>query len=262
MFKFQLKYANATNKHRSINELYEKHKLPQIYVYCGGKSGSTTLEASLKPYYPLFRAHNPHSFQILTNQRQFSIYQSIVESAKTYEEIHVIDVYRLPIERSISSFFENKKQMSEMEWNRMDVRKLIHEYNGLALKNKDNLYPETYNSLNHILHYFKLPLMKTFNFKLKYNKTTFRNIHLIKLRFQDIREWKHVLKSIFNKQIPIITQNHSKYKPYYAKYKEFLNNFTMSKQTFDTFINPDFYVYNTEEEQNTYISKWKSHITN
>ena len=80
----------------------------EVFVYCGGKCGSVTLENSFKKNgYNTKRVHNNIEYQIIMNNSEKTIFNIIDESSKNYENIYIIDSYRTPIERKISSFFQN-----------------------------------------------------------------------------------------------------------------------------------------------------------
>ena len=78
-----------------------------IFVYCGGKCWSSTLHNT-------FMNNNFQSIHVHSNENYKteyktgkSIFDVIDLSCNNFDTVYIIDSYRTPIERKISSFFQN-----------------------------------------------------------------------------------------------------------------------------------------------------------
>ena len=216
----------------------------QVYINCGGKSGSKTLEKTLRQYYRCLHTHGNFYFQqyVLKNNSK-TLYDCIQESMNSFKKVFVIDVYRTPLERAISSCFQNKPNTTIEDFN----------YNLLI--------GENYSCMEEILFELNLPRIHKFDFEKKYNLIIHKNLHIIKIRFQDINEWDQILSNIFKQEILIIPDNLSINKSYYEKYKYVLNNLPIPTTYFTCLINTnEFKLYNSSEEVTNYILKWKPQI--
>ena len=216
----------------------------QVYINCGGKSGSKTLEKTLSQYYRCLHTHGNFYFQqyVLKNNSK-TLYDCIQESMNSFKKVFVIDVYRTPLERAISSCFQNKPNTTIEDFN----------YNLLI--------GENYSCMEEILFELNLPRIHKFDFEKKYNLIKHKNLHIIKIRFQDINEWDQILSNIFKQEILIIPDNLSINKSYYEKYKYVLNNLPIPTTYFTCLIDTnEFKLYNSSEEVTNYILKWKPQI--
>ena len=71
-------------------------------VLCGGKCGSTTLYNTLKNNYKTIKVHNKLDF---INQYKYDGLINSIKLSSKNKTLYIIDSYRAPIERKISSFF-------------------------------------------------------------------------------------------------------------------------------------------------------------
>lgn len=216
----------------------------QVYVNCGGKSGSKTLEKTLSQYFKCIHTHGNFYFQqYITKNTNNTLYDAISKSMDCFDQVYVIDSYRHPIERAISSCFQNKPNTTVETFN----------YNLLI--------GENYSCLEETLYEFGIQSMYKFDFKKKYFLTKYKNLNIIKIRFSDISEWGTILSDIFNMPITMCSSNLSKAKPYYANYLSVLENIKIPKHYFRCLINSrEFKIFNTSIETHDYISKWKPQL--
>jgi hypothetical protein len=85
-----------------------------IFVYCGGKCGSSTLYntfinngfSSIHVHSNYYYYYYYYYYTFCTLNNDDSIFDVIDDSCKS-KEIYLFDSYRNPIERKISSFFQN-----------------------------------------------------------------------------------------------------------------------------------------------------------
>lgn len=218
----------------------------QVYINCGGKSGSKTLEKSLSQYYKCIHTHGNFYFQkYIIKSKEYTLYQAIKESMKHYDNVYVIDSYRTPIERAISSCFQNNPNIT------------------LDAFNYNLLIGENYSCIEETLYEFELPPLKQFDYEKKYVLIKHKNLNIIKIRLSDINEWSNILENVFNHPITILPDNLSENKKYYDNYKLFLNKIKIPKLYFDCLISSnEFNIFNNKEEKNNYVNLWKNHVIN
>jgi hypothetical protein len=197
-----------------INDLFKDLVLFDVYIFCSGKSGGTTLCNSFNES-NIVSAHT-HSIYggagYVTNINQRFICETIMYSS-LFKEIFIFDIYRTPIERKMSSFFE---QYNEVDFTSNNVNELCDCFN-----NNHLMIIENYHSLNELLIHFKLPLFENFDFKQKYNILKKDNLTFLYLLFENFCEFNNIIKSITNYNIEIRKLNCSCDKQYNELYKEF-----------------------------------------
>jgi hypothetical protein len=223
-----------------------------VYICCGGKCGSSTLYNTFKNYYDSIHVHD---FFYYDN----SSLKNLIEKNKyIYNKIYIIDSYRTPIERKISSFFQNIDYILP-DWEKMSISEIITFYNTYMF-DVEVLNSEEYHPINDVLQYYKLPPITEFNYDSRYIEICHENIHIIKLRFKDIKYWDCILTNIFNTPIELINENLSENKPYNTTYKKFMEEYRVPETYLYTQLIKDdqFKIYNTEKEQIEYYKFWSS----
>jgi hypothetical protein len=209
----------------------------QIIIYCGGKCGSATLEKTfIKNNYKTIRTHG-----------------YIPEIDNLQNTLYIIDSYRDPIERKISSFFQNIhihlcKKMIDI--NKLPTEELIKIFNNTLLLNLENYHPL---DIEH-------PIFKNdnFNFSNEYILKKIDNKIYIKLRFKSINNWNLIFKNIFNKNIPIYNNNLSQNKIYNKIYYKFKKEYKIPISVLNYIYKFDklFQKYNTIDEKQKYYNQW------
>jgi hypothetical protein len=223
----------------------------EVFVYCGGKCGSITLyETFKKNGYKTCHLHD-NRYWISDLKKDYSIFDYIDYSSK-YKKVYIIDCYRNPIERNISSFFQNiKKKLPK--YNELTIDDIIEHYN------INKLYLcEYYHPINEVLLHYGLPLFDNFNFEKHYNIVEKDNKVFIKILFSDIEQWKPILSEIFRKPIDIYSDNLTSNKDIYSLYLDFKKTYKITQDYYEThFINDnEFRIYNTVNEQILYLKYW------
>ena len=238
----------------------------KVYIYCSGKSGSSSLYNSFNKYFKTSQVHSSNFFSTLINNRNSlynnNIFDYIESSCNKHSDVYFIDSYRLPLERSISSFFQGIEKI-EPNYVNKSIEYLIDLYNKYHYKNED------YFSIDEILHYFnineftnsELNSFHTSHFIHKQFTFNSKNIHIILLKFNSISDWSNILSNIFKFNITIDESNESKEKPYFNTYNKFRENYTIHQEIIDYFINePHFLKYNTLEDQENYRRHLKKYL--
>ena len=255
--------------HYEIYGFYEKrlYKLDyifDIFIYCGAKCGGSTLSKTfINNSYKTLHLHtslftNINLLNKYISQNKNNIFD-IINNNKQNKYVYIIDSYRNPIERKISSLFQNIEQLIQ-DYKNKTVIELINIFNEQYL-----FIIEEYHSINEVFENYKISKFDKFNFDKKYNYMKHENMILIKLRFKDIEEWGDILSEIFNKPINIYSENISDNKDYNNLYKEFKKYYKVSKiyiekclinniENIDTYR--EFKIYNNDEEQKEYINEW------
>lgn len=246
----------ALKLYKQFSFNYENKGYKNVIVYCGGKCGGTTLANTFSKngFYPL-HMHYSNSVGYFSNNFDSnlnSIFKLITDSSKKFNKIYIIDSYRTPIERKISSFFQNIHIHVE-NYKSSPIKKLIDVFNKKLLNRI-----EEYHSINEVLSYYKVPLFSKFDFESSYNIANVNNIVFIKILFKDIKNWDKILSDIFGKKIVMHSQNVTSDKKINELYVKFKEKYRVPKSYIDTVLTSDkeFKIYNTEEDQNKYIKYW------
>jgi hypothetical protein len=122
-----------------------------VFIFCGGKSGSSTLHKTFIENN--FKVLKQHTVNDNTN-----IFNIINESCNDNDTVYIIDSYRTPIERKISSLFQNI-DLYLPDYLNYTIEDLISYFN------ENMIYTiEEYHSIDEILNYYKLPLFDSFDF--------------------------------------------------------------------------------------------------
>jgi hypothetical protein len=178
----------------------------QVFIYCNGKCGSSTLEKTFSSHG--FATLKLHGALNLSKQNKFddsiTLKDIIRESIRVYgsNNIYIFDAYRFPIERKISSFFENIR-LQVPDYTTMSVPSLIDVFNSQFLH-----VLEEYEAIHEIMNDFKVDLFRreTDLYSVPvvdgdgcylYKQSTENNgVHFIKLYYENIENWECILNHI------------------------------------------------------------------
>lgn len=232
-----------------------KKTLSKMDVICltGGKCGSTTLDNTFKYNgYKCVKVHNKGEF---IAQFKYDGLIDLINRSSENKKLYIIDSYRTPIERKISSFFHNIN-IHVPSYKNKSCEELIDIFNTKYL---DTI--EEYHSINPIMEEYGVEPFNTFDFKKKYVIKTKGNLIFVKLLFSNINNWGDNLSEIFNKKIiiaPERLQNLSKNKIYYSIYNKFKLMYKTKKSYINNILKNDkqFRIFNTQEQQDIYINKY------
>jgi hypothetical protein len=194
--------------------------------------------------------------EVLTGIRDVKINDILSHLSNAGKNVYVIDVYRTPIERKISEFFEKIScyhfNNSEENINDYPVSKIINRFNKIFLYvgNSDH-YLEKYD--------IKEPI--EFDFDKKYTMQTENNINYIKLRLCDSNEWSNILSNVFKRDIIIVTDYQTEDKKVSELYKRFKNEYLLPSNYLQCIENCKYlnYYYN-ERERLEYLNTWKNKL--
>jgi len=220
-----------------------------VFIVSGGKCGSSTLNNTMnKNNFISIHSHGSEYFYITYNKNIFNL----IDNCSKEKTVYIIDSYRTPIERKISSFFHNIK-LHCPKYTNIKIDELINLFNDKFLYEL-----EEYHSINEILKYYNIPVFDKFDFDNKYNIIEKDNIIFIKIRFNDINDWNKILSNIFNKDIIIYPDNLTENKDIYTLYNKFKSLYKVPKTYVDHIKNNDkeFMIYNSDIEKHKYIEYW------
>jgi len=231
-----------------------------IFIYSHPKVGSTSLVTSIRIFashiYNVIHIHDENMLKKLTNLKNLTINELIIYNKFLGKEIFVIDVYRSPIERKISIFFEKIDTLhfnySNKDINNFNIEKIINRFN--------KIFPYIGNGDQFIDNYnINIPI--SFDYTNKYLNLINNGINYIKLRLKDSDQWGIILSKLLNVRIKVI-------KDYETKNKEINNTYLKFKEVYKIPINflEDLdnckylnYFY-SDSEKNEYFSEWSNRV--
>jgi hypothetical protein len=236
-----------------------------IYIFCGGKCGGSTLANTFYKFgYKTIHMHRINNLGFFSdkNIKNLNFKQQLRNSELTIlnlinndsknKKIYIIDSYRTPIERKISSFFQNIKTHVP-NYEIISINDIINIFNDKFLYNLEN-----YHSINEVMNKFNVPLFLTFDFENKYNIFVKNNITFVKILFKDISQWDRILSNLLKKKITLQPYNETDKKDINKIYVEFKKHYRVPKKFINNYLinDKEFKIYNTQKQQEDYINKW------
>ena len=219
-----------------------------IIVSTGGKCGGRTLfKTFVENGFETFFTHGSYDDGDIKSMEELI-------SIQEKNNIYIFDSYRTPIERHISSFFQNINIHILKPLDKINVDMLIYWYNQCYF-DCDNYHP-----LDTMLNIFN---GYEFDFNKEYIKKIIelenKRIIYVKLRFKTIYLWKNILSEILGKDIIIHDDNLSCNKSYVHIYNEFKKKYLVPVNYLNYLISQDTFIrYNTLLERDEYIKEWKN----
>ena len=227
-----------------------------IFVYTPPKVGSTSLVSSIRisasSKFSVLHIHDDLMLSVLTGYKDVSVKDVIMYNKSLGKNVYVIDIYRTPIERKLSQYFEKLScyhfNNTEDNLKNYSLDKLTNRFNKLFphLSNKD-YFKEVYN----------ITIPEKFDFENKFLLVEENEIKYIKLRLMDSNEWSSILTKILETEFVIVND----YKTENKKIGELYNNFKNSYRIPSNFISALFECkvlnyYLSMEEVTNYINSW------
>lgn len=250
------------NMDNIINKLFNNKRVENyIFVYTPPKVGSTTLVSSLRlslrQNYKIIHIHDETMLYVLTGINNVTINDLIKYLSKNGKNVFVIDVYRTPIERKMSEYFE---KVSSLHFNNTDEN--LNNYSLEKITNRFNkLFPYLATEEHYFEKYNIVPI--DFDFEKKYTLQYVDNISYIKLRLSDINEWSNILSIILKHEIILVTDYQTENKTIGDLYNKFKNEYILPSNYFELVKNCKYFnFYNSEEERNKYLNKYKNKLGN
>lgn len=240
----------------AINKLFNTTTNNYIFIYTPPKVGSTTLVSSLRvslgKSYNVIHIHDEVMLSVLTGINNVKINDIINHLANSGKTVYVIDVYRTPIERKMSEFFEKISQYhfnnTEENVNKYSIERVSDRFNKVFLHlEKGDHYLDIYDIQNPI----------PFDFNKKYTIQQCKNVTYIKLRLCDSNLWADILSNIFSQDIVLINDYATTNKGIGALYSKFKEEYKLPINYFENIKNCKYFnFYYSEEERNNYLNSW------
>jgi hypothetical protein len=248
---------NATdrlfNKNSNISNNY-------IFIYTPPKVGSTTLVTSLRvslgKSFNIIHIHDEVMLSVLTGINDVNINDIINYLANNGKNVYVIDVYRTPIERKMSEFFE---KLSSYHFNNTEDN--ISQYSIRRIFDRFNkLFPHLENG-DHYLDKYNITEPVPFDFEKKYTVQVINNTKYIKLRLCDSHIWGSILSTILQEDIVLISDYKTETKSIGELYKKFKNEYKLPVNYYENIKTCKYFnYYYNEEERNNYLSTWNNNL--
>jgi hypothetical protein len=240
----------------SIQKLFASESNNYIFIYTPPKVGSTTLISSLRislgKSYNIIHIHDEVMLSVLTGIQCIHVNDIIQYLASNGKKVFVIDVYRTPIERKMSEFFEKISPYhfnnSEENINHYSIKRISERFNKIFphIENNDH-YFDKYNITNPV----------SFDFVNKYTIQLINGVSYIKLRLCDSHLWSKILSTIFQKDIVLISDYKTETKKIGNLYKKFKNEYKLPTNFLDLVKGCKYFnFYYNEQERNKYLEMW------
>ena len=244
----------------SFNNLFKTTSNNYIFIYTPPKVGSTSLVSSLRvslgKTYNVTHLHDEVMLSVLTGINNTKIIDIINYLANAGKNVYVIDVYRTPIERKLSEFFE---KISPYHFNNSESN--INKYSISRISNRFNkLFPHLENG-DHYFNHYNISDPIPFDFNKKYTIQIINNIKFIKLRLCDSHLWGNLLSNIFQTDIVLINDYQTESKEIGELYKKFKAEYRLPINYYEELKNCRYLnFYYNEEEKNNYFNKWQNRL--
>jgi hypothetical protein len=254
----RLEYIKEFNDSIFRNESI-KNKNTLIFIYTPPKVGSTTLVTSFRiscaRRVNVLHIHDENMLSIITgikNNNNVTVNELINYNSSIGKSVYVIDVYRTPIERKISEYFE---LLTSYHFNTSDNN--IGNYKiELLIKRFNLLFPFVGNG-DYFFDKYDIDIPEQFDFENKYLLVEKNNIKYIKLRLCDSNEWGKILTNILHIDIIIVKDYQTENKVIGEVYRKFNEQYQIPYNLLETVTLCNYFnYYNSENEKQNYLNKW------
>ena len=233
-----------------------------VFVYSGPKVGSTSIVSSLRIFASdklnIIHIHDEEMLKVLVHIEGITINELILYNKFIGRIVYVIDVYRSPIERKISAFFE---KIGAYHFNTTDEN--INKYNIHRVINRFNkLLPHLANG-DHFIDKYNINIPTFFDFGKKYLLVEEHGIKYIKLRLKDSAIWGTILTTLFGIKIHIVKDYESSNKPIKDLYFTFKSAYKIPQNLLSNIMLCKYLkYYYSSSELSEYYKKWSLMSTN
>jgi hypothetical protein len=248
----------SNNQHLStiVDKLFSYKCDKYIFIYTPPKVGSTTLVSSLRLSlgvgFSVIHIHDETMLHVLTGITNVSINDIIMYLANIGKTVYVIDVYRTPIERKMSEFFEKISPYhfnnSEENINKYSIKRVTERFN--------KVFPHLEDG-DHYVDKYNIPGPTQFDFNKKYLVQKVNNVTYVKLRLCDSSMWGVFLSTIFGSEVAIVNDYQSSQKMIGDLYARFKNEYLIPSNFLETVRTcKQMRLYYSEEERKQYLDMW------
>jgi hypothetical protein len=180
----------------------------------------TSFRIFISKTHHIVHIHDEEMLKILGHIQGITINEIILYNKMIGKNVYVIDIFRSPVERKISAYFE---KIGAYHFNNTDEN--INQYNISKIINRFNkIYPHIGNG-DHFMEKYDISVPEKFDFVNKYLLVEEKGIKYIKLRLKDSSLWGNILSSIFGLDIKVIRDYESENKPIADTYTKFKKNY-------------------------------------
>jgi hypothetical protein len=242
-----------------VNDILHINKFPTnklIFVYSGPKVGSTSIVSSLRIFgtdkFSVIHIHDEEMLKVLGHINGITVNEIILYNKHLGKEVYVIDVYRSPIERKISAYFE---KIGAYHFNNIDEK--VNKYNIHKVISRFNkLLPHLANG-DHFIDKYDIKIPDHFDYNNRYLLVQENGINYIKLRLKDASFWGPILTNIFGLRICIVKDYESANKPIKDLYLLFKSVYRIPKNLLDDIMQCKYLKYfYSEIEKLEYYIQW------
>ena len=247
------------NKLTTINEMLNltnsKHN-KLVFVYSVPKVGSTSIVSSLRIFginkIDIIHIHDEKMLNVLAHISDVTINDLILFNKYLGKDVYVINIYRSPIERKISTFFEkigsHHFNNYDNEVNKYNITKVIERFN--------NIFPYI-GTGDHFIDKYDIKIPTNFDTNNKYLLVNDSGIKYISLRLKDSNEWGRILTNILGFKIMIVKDYESSNKPIKDLYNAFKSSYKIPINLLNDEINSKYLkFYYLEDEIKNYYNEW------
>ena len=238
------------------NEIYNN----LIFIYTPPKVGSTTLVSSIRisasHKFSIIHIHDEIMLNFFTGINSVTINEIIQYNSYIGKNVYVIDIYRTPIERKFSEFFEKISPYhfnnSEENINKYSVKRVTDRFN--------KVFP--YLGLgDHFIDKYNIPVPESFDNINNFLLIKHNNINYIKLRLKDSDKWGKILSQILCTEIIIINDYETNNKIIGSLYSKFKNEYKLPTNYLDIIKNDKYLqFYYSDEERTKYLNLWSNKL--
>jgi hypothetical protein len=243
------------------NEILNIHKTQHnilVFVYTAPKVGSTSIISSLRLFgshlFDTIHIHDEEMLNVLCRVKGITINELILFNKYLGKDVYVIDIYRSPVERKISTFFE---KIGSYHFNNTDQN--VNQYNvEKVIKRFNNIFSYLAQG-DHFIDKYDIPLPEHFDWNKKYLLIEENNIKYIKLRLQDASIWGNILTDIFGIKICAVKDYQSTNKPIKDIFNLFKVYYKIPINYLNTIMDCKYFnYYYSPEEKEAYYKEWLS----
>lgn len=256
-----IKDCNKLNLLIKINEILNinKHKHNKlIFVYSAPKVGSTSIVSSLRlfgiNYIDVIHIHDEEMLKVLAHIKDdITIKEIILFNKYLGKDVYVINVYRNPIEKKISTFFE---KIGSYHFNNTDEK--VNGYNlNKVMTRFNNIFPWIANG-DHFVDVYDIPIPQTFDFNAKHVLVCHEDIKYISLRLSDSAFWGGILSNLLGFNLRIVPDYESNSKPIKDLYAQFKQAYKIPTNLLQDLLQQDKHLnyYLSPSEIQEYQSLW------
>ena len=232
-----------------------------IFIYTPPKVGSTSLVSSIRisasHKFSIIHIHDEIMLNFFTGINSITINEIIQYNSYIGKNVYVIDVYRTPIERKFSEFFEKISPYhfnnSEENINKYSIKRVTDRFN--------KIFP--YLAVgDHYIDKYSIPIPKSFDNTNKFLNIKYNNVNYIKLRLKDSDKWGKILSEILCTEIIIVNDYETNNKIIGSLYSIFKKEYKLPSNYLEIIKNDKYLMfYYSEEERTNYLNLWKNKLS-